>query len=120
MEYGAIDSPYAFGVHTYEASPLGRELQQTGPGYAWHAGDKGIKTEYGFNAAGRVRLYRTDASGNLMNGGYYKPGMLDRVRVADEDGRVAEVYSDRDGRDYHPSGERTLGSTSFMTAMRHR
>ena len=26
-EYGSTDSPYAFGVHTYEASPLGRELQ---------------------------------------------------------------------------------------------
>lgn len=72
-EYGPTDSPYVFGVQTYEESPLGRELQQTGPGYAWHAGDKGIKTEYGFNAASRVRLYRTGLRKRcLENGSWYR------------------------------------------------
>ena len=52
---------------------MGRELQQTGPGYAWHAGDKGVKTEYGFNAAGRVRLYRTGLRKRCLEiGGWYR------------------------------------------------
>ena len=97
--YDAKDRAYAFTLRTYESSPLGRELKCVGPGYAWHTGGKGTSTEYGFNAGGRVRMYYADASGNPVNGGYYKAGTLDRVRVTDEDGRVAEVYSDRDGRE---------------------
>ena len=97
--YDVKDRAYAFGYYEYESSPLGRELKHVGPGYAWHSGGKGTSTEYGFNAGGRVRMYYADASGNLVNGGYYKAGTLDCVRVTDEDGRVAEVYSDRDGRE---------------------
>ncbi|WP_317324362.1 DUF6443 domain-containing protein, partial [Leyella lascolaii] len=98
-DYGAVDSAYAFTLRTYESSPLARELKHVGPGYAWHRGDRGMETEYGFNSGGRVRLYHTDASGNLVNGGYYKAGTLDCVRVTDEDGRASEVYTDRDGRE---------------------
>ena len=98
-DYGAVDSAYAFTHRIYESSPLGRELKCVGPGYAWHSRDRGTETEYGFNADSCVRMYYADASGNLVNGGYYKAGTLDCVRVTDKDGRVVEVYTDRDGRE---------------------
>ena len=96
--YGAAEQSHAFSQTEYDGSPLNRVTKQIGPGYARHAGGRGITTSYGYNGAEEVRLYRVSASGGLLRSGYYAAGRLEKTTMTDEDGLVTESYTDNAGR----------------------
>lgn len=89
----ACDS-HAFSAIQYDAA--GRILFRSTPGDAWHAGGKGVATRYVTNAAGTVRKYGVDASGNLIENptAYYPAKTLTGESVTDEDGHVTLTYKD--------------------------
>ena len=92
------DKGYAFSPITYEGRLSGRVTAQMKPGKAWHEAGKRVEYEYGYNAAGEVRLLSVTAGGTLVDGGYYPAGVLEKARVTDEDGRMAETFTDKDGK----------------------
>ena len=92
------DKGYAFSPITYEGRLSGRVVSSMKPGKAWHEAGKRVEYEYGYNAAGEVRLLSVTAGGTLVDGGYYPAGVLEKARVTDEDGRMAETFTDKDGK----------------------
>ena len=92
------DKEYAFSPIAYEGRLSGRVTAQMKPGKAWHEAGKRVEYEYGYNAAGEVRLLSVTAGGTLVDGGYYPAGVLEKARVTDEDGRMAETFTDKDGK----------------------
>ena len=92
------DKDYAYSPVSYEGRLSGRVSSQMKPGKAWHEAGKRVEYEYGYNAAGEVRLLSVTAGGTLVDGGYYPAGVLEKARVTDEDGRMAETFTDKDGK----------------------
>ena len=97
--YGT-DSGYAFSTLEYEASPLDRPLKsyRVGADYAAVSGNRPVSFSYSANAEGEVRLLSVDAGGNLVISGFYPAGTLARTRMADEDGRLTDTFTDNMGR----------------------
>lgn len=46
------------------------------------------------NSANEVRLYRVSKSGALVQSGFYTSGSLKKESVADEDGKLVEMFKD--------------------------
>jgi len=92
--FGVAESGYMYTLTEYDNSPLDRVVKQTGPGKNWHSGKKGITTTYNMNSANEVRLYRVSKSGALVQSGFYTSGSLKKESVADEDGKLVEMFKD--------------------------
>ena len=91
--YGSDESNFAFSFSTFETSPLGRVLTETGPGKNWHQAGKRVTLYYGTNTANEVRRWKVDAAGTLVDGGYYPANSLSRERTTDEDGNITESFT---------------------------
>ena len=87
----APDSDYPYAETVFEASPLGRVLEQGAPGEAWQpvrsgAAESGhtVRMAYGTNAAGDVPRWGVSATGDLIPQGTYPAGALSRTTTRDE------------------------------------
>ena len=93
---------YCFSETTYDGTADSRVASVTGPGQAWHATGKSVKTRHLFNNAtgeGPHACVIFQAQGDsLINRGAYGKGRL-RVSVTiDENGDSSAVYTDKGGR----------------------
>ncbi len=83
--YDSGDRSYAFSQSVYESSPLNRVLKQAPPGVTWHSGTgHELKYSYGTNTASEVTYFYVDASGGLIQSGYYGAGELYKTTTWDE------------------------------------
>ena len=101
------DAPYS--TARYEQSSLGRLMSETGPGEAWHRGNRGKKTGYMFNdnsvdslscfifRCSDTRL-ATDTVITMDFVRKYQDGTLSVTSEEDEEGDVTLMFTDRSGR----------------------
>ena len=101
------NAPYSTIRH--EQAPLGRQLAVTGPGEAWHRGDRSKKTGYLFNNnsvdslscllfhCSDTRL-ATDTVITMECGRKYQDGTLSVTSDEDEEGDVTLTFTDHSGR----------------------
>ena len=93
--YGSADSPYAFTLHEYENSPLGRVKRTYKSGSAYQAGaGRYISYDYGLNLSNEV-LKLSFSSGSVAAGGYYSASTLFRNTSTDEDGGQIITFTDK-------------------------
>ncbi len=89
--------PYA--LTDYEASPLSRPRNTTGPGNAWHQANKKATYKYQVTTGGSVYKLsigrgRTDLP---VSNGTYGAGELALNEASDEDGRTSRSYTNKSG-----------------------
>jgi RHS repeat-associated protein len=91
-------APYA--VSSYEASPLGRKLEQGTAGLAWQPGTGHTsRTAYSYNTgatlseAEEVRKFNTDGTSS----GFYSANVLARTEATDENGNKEIIFTDPEG-----------------------
>ena len=91
-------SQYAFAEMKYEASPLGRVIEQGAPGQDWQLGSGHTPTmTYRTNtAADNIPMLLMD--GTVSNLGSYDPKTLAVSKTTDENGHYVEAYSNRQGQ----------------------
>ena len=104
--YPNDNKPYSMPV--YEASPLNKVLEQYGPGNAWYAGKKAVRTEYLTNISNNDTLncilYTVndsnplDSTVTITRSKNYDTGQLYVTRVADEDGNTSFEFKDKLGQ----------------------
>ena len=88
----------------YEASPLGRPVEQYGPGAQWREAGKAQRTSYLTNtASGELRCARIVSGSDrqtlsLSRSGDYPAGELHVTGFSDEDGRLRYEFRDRAGQ----------------------
>jgi len=85
----------------YEASPLGRVLEQGAPGTAWQPGTRHtVKLNQRANLADEVRQWTYDeaASPVCSSPGTYPAGTLVASETRDEQGGLVTEFTDRQGR----------------------
>ena len=102
QDYYSDNSP--FSETLYDGSPLDRVRKVTGPGQAWHAAGKGVKSGYQTNTSAdslKCRKFGFSLSGNtgitFSNDGSFSVGTLTVERTEDEDGRTLWVFKDMRG-----------------------
>ena len=87
----------------YEASPLGRPVEQYGPGAQWREAGKAQRTSYLTNtASGELRCARIVSGSDrqtlsLSRSGDYPAGELHVTGFSDEDGRLRYEFRDKAG-----------------------
>ena len=93
-----------FSETQYDGSPLDRIRKVTGPGQAWHAAGKGVRSGYLTNTAAdslKCRKFGISLSGDtgitFSNDGSFSTGALMVDRTEDEDGRTLWVFKDMRG-----------------------
>ena len=91
------DQGFAFTEYAYEEDFRGRAVSATAPGKAWHVNGKSVEVEYSRNGASEVERWIADASGNLVQDGYYERETLEKTTVTDADGNKSESYTDLNG-----------------------
>ena len=91
-------SQYAFAEMKYEASPLGRVIEQGAPGQDWQLGLGHTPTiNYRTNtAADNIPMLLMD--GTVSNLGSYDPKTLAISKTTDENGHYVEAYTNRQGQ----------------------
>ncbi|PWS29300.1 sugar-binding protein [Pedobacter yonginense] len=106
----AVKTPKPFSETVFEASPLNRVLQQGAPGIIWQPSvgvDTGhvVRTDYGTNATGEVRLWTVGTNGASSLNAFYQPGKLYKTVSKDENWKTAdgkagttEEFKDFEGR----------------------
>ena len=101
--YGT-DQNCAFTQVVYEASPLGRVLEQAPPGNAWKVGSgHTIKIEHGTNtAADTARMYTINEATGVLNtpvtAGLYAASTLYKTTTRDENNNKTEEFKDKQGK----------------------
>ncbi|KIA95220.1 hypothetical protein OC25_07870 [Pedobacter kyungheensis] len=101
---GVKATAYPFAETQFEASPLNRVLQQGAPGADWQLNSgHTLKTVYGTNAEGEVKLWTINGGDNGATAGVYLPGKLYKTIVKDENwvsgnAGTTEEFKDFEGR----------------------
>ena len=96
-EYAIYNDAAPHQSVSYEATPLSRPTQSTGPGYAWRTANK--KTQYASQTAGsEVRQYRVLADGSVSVASNYSNYCLVRQQTKDERGHLTQQFTDKEGR----------------------
>ena len=105
--YGNDANPYSHTV--YDHSPLNEVVEEYGPGRAWHAGNKSVKTDRMANLSSEdatadsvllalvVRIYRVSDT-SILSTGTYPTEALNVIRTTDEDGNVSYEFKDQSDR----------------------
>ena len=105
--YGNDANPYSRTV--YDHSPLNEVVEEYGPGRAWHAGNKSVKTDRMANLSSEdatadsvllalvVRIYRVSDT-SILSTGTYPTEALNVIRTTDEDGNVSYEFKDQSDR----------------------
>lgn len=86
----------AFTQTKYEASPLGRVIEQYGAGDAWQ--NHPVRTEYltnGSEASLRCSLYSINEDNSLVRLSDYLPGELKVTKMTDEDNNATYTFVDK-------------------------
>ncbi|RYU93031.1 DUF6443 domain-containing protein [Emticicia agri] len=115
LSFYADAKPFS-SVLLYESSPLNREKESMGPGIAWQTNNK--KSQIFYESAGAdVRLYRMDASGNIVKQGAYPENTIFKKRLIDEQGNTTIVYTDKADRVIQKQQQDNSGTppASFIT-----
>jgi len=95
-----VNDNYPFAISKYEASPLGRLLEQGNVGQFWQPGGHTKKMSYSYNTgstasdADEVRRFASDGSST----GYYAVNQLSKVTMVDENGNIDIVFSNSLGK----------------------
>ncbi|HEY9006027.1 MAG TPA: DUF6443 domain-containing protein [Ohtaekwangia sp.] len=95
-----VNDAYPFAIAKYEASPLGRVLEQGSPGQAWQPGQHTATASYSFNTgatssdADEVRKFAADGSST----GYYAANTLSKTTAVDENGSIIITYATSGGK----------------------
>ena len=98
---GIVTDNMPYATTDFEASPLNRPQRQGAPGAAFQPGTgHGVKYKYLVNDAGTysARKWTLNTSGIPVSTEPYDAGELTVNEVTDEDGKVAEVYTDKLGQ----------------------
>jgi RHS repeat-associated protein len=88
----------------YEASPLGKIIEQSPTGYDWKFGTGHTQTmTYLYNEYHQIKKWKiirfTDGSIIGANATeYWNPGGLSKQEVIDEDGKISREYTDAEGK----------------------
>ena len=86
-------APYSISV--YEASPLGRILEQGRAGTTFQPGtDHTLRSGYSFNAANEVRKFNGDGTSTQ----FYDANKLDKITITDPNGHISFQYSNAEGK----------------------
>lgn len=99
--YGSQEDDYAFSETLYEASPLGRPIEQGATGSAWELTDAtAVEYDYSSNSTNEVILWTIDGSGNVKTGSqaYYSVNTLSKHKVTDPDDNIAITYTNMSGQ----------------------
>jgi len=100
-----------FSSTIYDNSPLNRESQIYGVGQAWQSNDK--RTQIFNESAGTdIRIYKLDASNNIILDGNYPTNSLYKKRIIDEQGHTSIKIIDKRGRLVQ---EQRQDETGFIT-----
>ncbi len=98
---GIVTDNMPYASVQYEASPLNRTQQQGAPGAVFQPGtDHTVRYQYPVNDATTyaARQWTLNASAFPSSTKLYDAGELTLTEVTDEDGKVAEVYTDKLGQ----------------------
>ena len=102
LTYGSGEEAFSYVV--YDDTPLDRIKQTYGPGKAWHDAEKVTQTKYLTSTASGPRTcmaLSASMSGNtgltVQKNGNYTAGSLMVTRTIDEDGRVADIFTNAFG-----------------------
>ncbi|MBS1659518.1 MAG: hypothetical protein JST68_00565 [Bacteroidetes bacterium] len=99
---------WAYSKTTYEASPLGREINSFAPGVGWAGSESGsnphsVRHQYLSNTGSsgdNVQLWTCAATAGAIptSGGAYVSGQLEKNITVDESGNQSVVYTDIEGK----------------------
>lgn len=91
---------FAFSETVFDDSPLNRPVKTFAPGEAWseQGGNKPVSYTYETNAENEVRRYDLNASGMLVNAGYFLAGKLYKNSTKDENQSQVIEYKDLLGK----------------------
>ncbi|WP_168187460.1 DUF6443 domain-containing protein [Pedobacter sp. G11] len=110
---GIVSTTAAFSKAVYEDSPLNRVVEQGAPGVDWqpvvgNSSGHTVKTYYGINNWGEVRLWIVNGNGAALSGsdnGYFPAGKLTKTTLRDENWKAADgamgstdEFKDMEGR----------------------
>lgn len=102
--YGNDANPYSRIV--YDNSPLNEVIEEYGPGRAWHAATKSVKTVRMANLSDEdatarpellplmARVYRISGT-SIISTGTYPTETLNVIRTTDEDGNISYEFKDQ-------------------------
>jgi len=94
------DDGYPYALANYEASPLGRLIEQGHEGQAWQPGTHSKKIKYSYNTGAtasdqdEVRQFATDGSST----GFYAANTLSKVTMTDENGNIDITFTNSIGK----------------------
>ncbi|MDW7694035.1 DUF6443 domain-containing protein [Flammeovirgaceae bacterium SG7u.111] len=102
--YGGLftgEGTSAFTTRSFEASPLNRVLDETGPGKNWHDNDKKVsylqKTNLKTDGI-RIWTVGTAAGATPSTSDTYGDGELYVTEMTDEEGHISREYTDKQGK----------------------
>ncbi|MDW7691788.1 DUF6443 domain-containing protein [Flammeovirgaceae bacterium SG7u.111] len=102
--YGGLftgEGTSAFTTRSFEASPLNRVLDETGPGKNWHDNDKKVsylqKTNLKTDGI-RIWTVGTAAGATPSTSDTYEDGELYVTEMTDEEGHISREYTDKQGK----------------------
>ncbi|MEH3112274.1 DUF6443 domain-containing protein [Pedobacter terrae] len=89
---GVKATSYPFAETVFEASPLNRVQQQGAPGADWQiSAGHTLKTIYGTNVQGEVKLWTINGTDNGSLASFYLPGKLYKTIMKDENWKEADL-----------------------------
>ncbi|HEX6430242.1 MAG TPA: DUF6443 domain-containing protein, partial [Niastella sp.] len=99
--HGLKGDGLAYTEKRFENSPLNRVVEESAPGDSWNmhvANSHTLKTSYGKNASGEIRLWNYNpANGSASGTSFYNANVLYVTGQINEQGRGMALYKDKNG-----------------------
>ncbi len=92
---------YAYSYPVYEPSPLGKVLEEYGPGTPWQTRGRSLRHKDLTNEASgdfACAYFHVSSEASLTKTGIYHPGQLHAEQLTDEDGKVSITFKDKQDR----------------------
>ena len=92
---------FAYSYPVYEPSPLGKVLEEYGPGTPWQTRGHSLRHKDLTNEASgdfACAYFYVSSEASLTKNGIYHPGQLHAEQLTDEDGKVSITFKDKQDR----------------------
>ena len=92
---------FAYSYPVYEPSPLGKVLEEYGPGTPWQTRGHSLRHKDLTNEASgdfACAYFYVSSEASLTKTGIYHPGQLHAEQLTDEDGKVSITFKDKQDR----------------------